>query len=437
MNGHNMRISRLVLNGVGVFDHIDLRFRRSPKPDKAEMHIFTGENGTGKTTLLQALTYFDLWFNTALRETRDDDQHRSAYDSLYHKEAFHHREKEPQVEIHFGNTSMAFYLMGQARLPETPFFKIYYSEKERRQRGRYATEYCFFAYDSHFQLIDSKVEAFRDFEFDPILEALTFKKSHSNTSLFQWIANNKTRSALSYQKGDRKRSEEYNSNIRRVETAIGEIMDREIEFIIEEYSLNIMVKLDGKYCHFDALADGYRSVINWLTDLLFRLDILAPKNKERFTLFLDEIDIHLHPTAQRRILPVIQKLFPGAQIFLTTHSPFVIGSVDDAWVYKLKRKEDGHAMLDGRPFRSEDAKSYQHILGEVFDVRENFGIAVEDALEEFYLLRNQIMHKYSAKQMERLLKEAKRLAEQSEELRAIIGSEIRQLSRVTGKDIVL
>ncbi|HEY6328951.1 MAG TPA: hypothetical protein VI756_06405, partial [Blastocatellia bacterium] len=72
-----------------------------------------------------------------------------------------------------------------------------------------------------------------------------------------------------------------------------------------------------------------------------------------------------------------------------------------------------------------------------FDLKENFGVAVEDQLNRFYQLRNSIMHRYSAKQVAKLTEEAKKLAEQSEELRAIVGSEIRQLARVTGKEIVL
>src|SRR6185369_1044321 len=138
--------------------------------------------------------------NQGLKNTREGDHGRS-WDPLYHKWEFHRRSnKEANVGIHFGNLSMEFYLMGRARIPDSQFFKIYYSEEQRRQRGRYATDYSFFAYDSHFQLIDSKVEAFQDFKFDPILEALTFRKTYTNTSLFQWIANNKTRSALSFQK---------------------------------------------------------------------------------------------------------------------------------------------------------------------------------------------------------------------------------------------
>jgi exodeoxyribonuclease V alpha subunit len=48
------RITGLKLNGVGVFDELDLTFEKRPLNDKAEIHIFTGPNGTGKTTLLNS-----------------------------------------------------------------------------------------------------------------------------------------------------------------------------------------------------------------------------------------------------------------------------------------------------------------------------------------------------------------------------------------------
>src|SRR5580765_435259 len=150
-----MRISRLVLNSVGVFDHLDLRFAKTPAEDKAEIHIFTGENGTGKTTLLQAMSYFDHWFNNGLRELRKNGRES---DPLYHKDGrFPEKEKEPQVGIHFGNIAMEFYLMGRGRFPDTKFFDIYYGAEERKMRGRYFSDYCYFAYDSHFRLSDSKV----------------------------------------------------------------------------------------------------------------------------------------------------------------------------------------------------------------------------------------------------------------------------------------
>lgn len=66
-----------------------------------------------------------------------------------------------------------------------------------------------------------------------------------------------------------------------------------------------------------------------------RLDRLPWKDQtpildREITLFLDEIEVHLHPAWQRRILPVVQSLFSKAQVFVSTHSPFVIASADDA-----------------------------------------------------------------------------------------------------------
>ncbi|MBK7937436.1 MAG: ATP-binding protein [Lewinellaceae bacterium] len=47
----------------------------------------------------------------------------------------------------------------------------------------------------------------------------------------------------------------------------------------------------------------------------------TPVFERNFILFLDEIEVHLHPAWQRKILPAVQKLFPNAQIFISTHSP--------------------------------------------------------------------------------------------------------------------
>jgi predicted ATP-binding protein involved in virulence len=333
---------------------------------------------------------------------------------------------------------MEFYLHGQARLINVGYFDSYFGKDDEKYFRDYYHSYNYFAYNGHRQLRDTKVEAFKNFEFNPITEALTFNKRNVNVNLFQWIANNKTRAALSFQKGNKKESERYLSSIQKIENAIGEIIGRNIEFVVDEYSLNVMIKLDNESLHYNTLADGYKSVISWLTDLIFRLDYMPKEGQENFTLFLDEIDIHLHPAAQRRILPVIQKLFPKAQIFLTTHSPFVIGSVDDAWVYKFILDEKGNSVLDGEPFLTEDAKSYRYILEQVFDINKQFGVEIEKKLEEFYKMRDDVIKNSSKDSLiKELLKNARALAIQSEELRAIMGNEIKQLSRILKKEITI
>ena len=62
-------------------------------------------------------------------------------------------------------------------------------------------------------------------------------------------------------------------------------------------------------------------------------------------LFIDEIENHLHPTWQRRVIPALLKHFPGLQIFATTHSPFVVAGLKRGQIHALYR-EDGAVKVD-------------------------------------------------------------------------------------------
>ena len=58
-------------------------------------------------------------------------------------------------------------------------------------------------------------------------------------------------------------------------------------------------------------------------------------------LLIDEIENHLHPTWQRRVIPAIRKHFPNVQIFATTHSPFVVAGLKAGQVHLLNRDAAG------------------------------------------------------------------------------------------------
>ena len=52
----NFRIESLEINKIGAFEHLKMDFPKKKDPEKAEIHILTGENGTGKSTVLEALS---------------------------------------------------------------------------------------------------------------------------------------------------------------------------------------------------------------------------------------------------------------------------------------------------------------------------------------------------------------------------------------------
>lgn len=98
----------------------------------------------------------------------------------------------------------------------------------------------------------------------------------------------------------------------------------------------IIVRLDnGLEVPLKFMSDGYRNFIYLVLDMVWRASTLNPhltyevlKKQTYGIVLIDEIDQHLHPRWQERIIYVIQELFPNVQFIISTHSPTVIGSLD-------------------------------------------------------------------------------------------------------------
>ena len=91
---------------------------------------------------------------------------------------------------------------------------------------------------------------------------------------------------------------------------------------------------DGTVINFSALSDGYRNVIKIVTDIATKMCILNPylgKETLKVTpgvVVIDELDLSLHPTWQKRIVRILKELFPKVQFICATHSPFIIQSLE-------------------------------------------------------------------------------------------------------------
>lgn len=94
-----------------------------------------------------------------------------------------------------------------------------------------------------------------------------------------------------------------------------------------------------------SLSAGTEGTLWWTRlvafSLLFMNDFEPGWQKRRAILLIDEIENHLHPTWQRRVIPALLEYFPGLQIFATTHSPFVVAGLRAGQVHMLKRDGDG------------------------------------------------------------------------------------------------
>jgi predicted ATP-binding protein involved in virulence len=102
---------------------------------------------------------------------------------------------------------------------------------------------------------------------------------------------------------------------------------------IRNYEI-VLVTDSGEFM-MDAVSGGIASII----DLAWQLYNFSD-NEKRFTVLIDEIENHLHPTMQRSILPDLLQAFPNVQFIVSTHSALVVGSVKDSNVYAFRHNRD-------------------------------------------------------------------------------------------------
>jgi AAA15 family ATPase/GTPase len=121
--------------------------------------------------------------------------------------------------------------------------------------------------------------------------------------------------------------------------------------------------------------------ISALIDIAWQIYMYASKDNPDYTVIIDEVENHLHPTMQRRILPDLLEAFPTAKFIVSTHSPLVVGSVKNSRIYALTYNESNKVESRKLDLMNE-AKTATEILDEVLGVSFTMPIWVENQLNE-------------------------------------------------------
>ena len=104
-----------------------------------------------------------------------------------------------------------------------------------------------------------------------------------------------------------------------------------------------------------------------------------PADQLKGIVLIDELDAHLHVSLQRRILSFFTHAFPNIQFIVTTHSPFVVQSVNDAVIYDLSKREQLQDL---------SMYSYESILKGLLGV-ESTSDLLKDQLDDMAQLVNE------------------------------------------------
>jgi predicted ATP-binding protein involved in virulence len=169
---------------------------------------------------------------------------------------------------------------------------------------------------------------------------------------------------------------------------------------------------DGRILPFNMLSDGVKNMIGMVADIAYRCVTLNPQfdgEAARLTpgiVLIDEIDLHLHPKWQRRVVEDLKRTFPNIQFFATTHSPFIIQSLKVNELINLdnrdgeyvnKSVEDIVENVQGveLPQQSERWKNMMEAAQEYYQVLEQAENVSEEEIERLKHRLDELSMPYS------------------------------------------
>jgi energy-coupling factor transporter ATP-binding protein EcfA2 len=357
-----MRITSLLVHEIGPFsEDVKLSFRPGNDSDRADTVLFVGPNGSGKSTLLYAI---------AGCLGQSDDLGRRMWSDESSVELMVETGSGPYQHA-FATRSLSITAdPGQVVLGGSAYGQRYSLVIPNAISPRAFTDDVtgkadsvplLFAYSgtrtsaqgAHVNPLDSS----------PSNMAASFEKPFAFGTFEAWVGDVMGRRDSALVANETEKAREVSVGLSQIEELLKNLTGTETVFVRNFDNGAIELKTPTSQVELDLIPEGLKSILSWLGDLLRRLYKIKtggiPHHELPIVLLLDEIDVHLHPKWQRLILPAVERLLPKAQIFLTTHSPFVVGSASDAQIVWLG---EGGKVVEENPKGSLRGVSYPAVL---------------------------------------------------------------------------
>lgn len=206
-------------------------------------------------------------------------------------------------------------------------------------------------------------------------------------TLFRWFRNQED---IENQEKARGMHEYEDRSLAAVKKAMLSMLDGFEDIHIERKPLAMVVKKNGKSLKINQLSDGEKCTIALFGDLARRMALANPRLDNPLegtgVVLIDELDLHMHTSWQRKVLRVLKETFPNIQFIITTHSPQILGEVNEEFnLFYLKNCEekvsiqpyksfvgwDSNVILEdvmGTPSVNEEIK---HLLSELYECIED------------------------------------------------------------------
>ena len=293
--------------------------------------ILTGKNGSGKTSVLKSAVDFLSYAVSDNFVIQSDCLENIAFDEQRLQTASNSESGKLACEgirnsIAHWNKFLSHWADGVVLA-----FPSYLNLREKYLKGEYILAY----YGDDREI---KVQISKNIEKVDLQEVYSLK-DHPSQQLVKYLVNLKTTEAFAKTNGNEARAAEIHAWFDRFQNVLRSIYSDdtlELKFDIETFAFTICQAGHDPF-DFTTLSMGYAAVFDIIGDLIMRMESKRRYDLEGLVL-IDEIETHLHVDLQKKIVPILTRLFPNIQFVLTTHSPFILNSTANAVVYDLEKK---------------------------------------------------------------------------------------------------
>jgi len=148
----------------------------------------------------------------------------------------------------------------------------------------------------------------------------------------------------------------------------------------------VFFRVGGQSVPTSALSEGYRSILAFGGDLLWRLITTYPESQdpliEQGVVLIDELDIHLHPRWQREIAGWLRDQFPNVQFFIATHSPYIAADAGEDALTLRFISENGKSSA--KPIEDIYAMDVERALtGDAFNVESPYSPDTQSKIDRY------------------------------------------------------
>ena len=302
--------------------------------EKRKHLILTGKNGSGKTSVLEAMVRYIQ--NFLMRSVPLEEAKRLYSYYLEQIEKMNSLEDSEQnrQQIYENKRNLNIWenelksLTSEIILTSTSDIRL----KEKYEQGNFI--FAYYKAKREFQ-----VEQYKNIEKVELQNKYNIVEN-PGAKLTKYLVDLKATQAFTK---DVEKAEKIDGWFKRFENILKTIFeDEHLELKFNDETFQFSIHESGREpFDFNTMSSGYAAVLDIINDLIIRMEAQSGLRTEfdmEGIVLVDEIETHLHLELQKKILPVLTELFPNIQFIITTHSPFILSSLDDAVIYDLENR---------------------------------------------------------------------------------------------------